>query len=695
MAVSMTNEEGNNCFHELLRSADCEDEIEIEEKLIEFVDKSTKECIISLINQRNVCGNTPLMEHMLCEEPSLKLVSHTIKFGCDVNIANNLGMTPIHILVSKQCIPKRLLDDEYLGVAERNIVNERNQNEKAVMKAIIDVGGNVNQQDLFGRSPLFLANDLEVIHMLIQSGADVNMTDKWGRTLLHSVLSMPNYKHLARFYLKKLNSKLLWQADIFGSTPLHYCAILSREDMFHELKGHMPCISLEDSQRNKAIDILQRRMSYREHRDDTKEGVDVLHYKDVINKKDALAGIKQITESLIKSVLNQPGYGEPWDEKESTLIVKTIVDFAQYMCRRIGEMDERLKCSLFRTGSSAEETKISDPTEFDFVFCLTNFADLCRIVEVEDKRGFAEVQADDIPENYESFFCCNKKCNVPEIRFAFSKILKRLLSDDNTWKSPNLYFDGNVHHLEEYDRPVLTLKLRWFGCLYKDEEISLDIVPAIQKKGWWPSDTEFGNLTLMTQEIKDEGCLLLLQNPYLQSDTLLRISCSPAEICLIKSLPLYIKESYRLCKLLKHKSICPRLDPDSESDVFPKFEAEDSITSYMLKNSLFHILSTDSITLKTKHTPDFNKSVINLAGKLLTFLDHSTMHETLPVYFIPNRQDIFMFDFSEIDNLDEPSVKGLNNFHCLRRHAFLKIMLHILGLKKQDTAADNVKGEFM
>ena len=92
-----------------------------------------------------------------------------------------------------------------------------------------------------------------------------------------------------------------------------------------------------------------------------------------------------------------------------------------------------------------------------------------------------------------------------------------------------------MNNLQEYDKPVFTLKLNWVGCLYKYEEISLDFVPAIRKKGWWPNDTDFERLDLATQEIKNEGCLLLLQNPYFQSDTLLRISCSPAEKCLLKT----------------------------------------------------------------------------------------------------------------------------------------------------------------
>ncbi|KAH3700679.1 hypothetical protein DPMN_075656 [Dreissena polymorpha] len=159
------------------------------------------------------------------------------------------------------------------------------------------------------------------------------------------------------------------------------------------------------------------------------------------------------------------------------------------------------------------------------------------------------------------------------------------------WAGEQIYFNGEIRHSEEYDRPVFTLKVRWVGCSYIDEEISMDLVPAVRKHGWWPSHTDFNAIDMMTDEIRSEGCLLLLQNPYHLPNTVMRISCSAADICLMKSLPEHFRESYRLCKLLRHKDIMPLIDPDATHDHFPLFEAGDCVTSYMLKNSLFHVLN--------------------------------------------------------------------------------------------------------
>ena len=151
-----------------------------------------------------------------------------------------------------------------------------------------------------------------------------------------------------------------------------------------------------------------------------------------------------------------------------------------------------------------------------------------------------------------------------------------------------------------------------------------------------------------------------------------------------------MRETYRLCKLLRHKSLCPRLDPDAESDDFPLFEAEDSITSYMLKNCLFYTLHANKKEFLTECRDNITelKLVVDIAVHVLKYLDYCSSCESLPVYFIPNRQDIFTFDFIELDNLDEPECTRLNHFHCLRRRAFVKIMLQVLGQTIQDKRID-------
>jgi hypothetical protein len=41
--------------------------------------------------------------------------------------------------------------------------------------------------------------------------------------------------------------------------------------------------------------------------------------------------------------------------------------------------------------------------------------------------------------------------------------------------------------------------------------ISIDLVPAVYKKGWWPPNINVENIPLMNDAIKSAGCFLILQ----------------------------------------------------------------------------------------------------------------------------------------------------------------------------------------
>jgi hypothetical protein len=642
----------------------------------------TKEELKRQLNSKNVYGNTPLLELMSGMQTACSIVSRLIDFGADVNLTNSLGMSPLYKSVEKQFIPGRLLEGEFLGEFEKDIVENQTKNDRDVMFLLLNAGALVNQADVFGRTPLFGANDPEVLSVLLEHGADLNTIDNSGRSVLHSALSMPNGGELLNYFISKLDTKVIHKSDIYGSTIAHYASLLGYDDVLQDLQKNGVDMTVRDSEGNTPLDIMKRKEEYWKAKGETKK----VHFKNIIENEDHLEEIIHHTlqtQDITEVILQKPGIGAPFDEKESKTIVETVMALVQNICNLIPRIDDRLKCTILRTGSTAEGTKAGDPNEYDFVFCLDGIANICRVSEDRNKTGFAELESNgDMPDSYSSFFDDRNKIKAPEVRCAFSKVLQQLVLDRKTWSFPHIFFNGEIRHLEEYDRPVFTLKLRWIGCTYKDEEISLDIVPAVRIEGWWPADIDFNSIDMMTDDIKKEGCLLLLQNPYFQSETLLTISCAPAEICLMKSLPSFIRESYRLCKLLRHRSVCPLMDPDSTFDEFPLFKAEDCITSYMLKNSLFHVLRVckqDNILAICE--PSQQKSATTIVAiHMLNFLIRCVESERLPVYLMPNR-DVFTFDFVESDNLSDTELHKFNNFHCTRRRAFLKIMLHLLGHK--------------
>ena len=102
----------------------------------------------------------------------------------------------------------------------------------------------------------------------------------------------------------------------------------------------------------------------------------------------------------------------------------------------------------------------------------------------------------------------------------------------------------------------------------------------------------------------------------------------------------------------------------------------------MLKNCLFHILKDckeEGLYDSKRPANDINL-IILIAVKILRYLDSCIASETLPVYFLP-KIDVFSFNPIEIQDENEADVIRLNHFHCLRRRAFLRMMMHIIGQK--------------
>ena len=686
------SDDGNNHVHDLMSSADCESPEDVADQLIEYISETSKENVNRFLNEQNIYGNTPLLELLDFQEQDEKIVKCLISNGSEVNISDSLGMSPLYKITKKLFIPNRMLEGQYLGEAEKSIIHRQTSNEKAILIMLIQSGADINKTDIFGKTPLFLANDIEAIQLLKHHGGDICKTDRCGRNLLHNAFSMPNCEYIARFYISSIVPNVLNKADCFGSTPLHYAALLHKRAVFDELIRNGTDVNAKDyegntpitisEQNNSSVGIMYKMNPENKQRLSAFKRRDQVHFQEIMQVEN-LSEFLQRAEDVFQviSVLKSPGFGEPTYQGESESVKTAVVGFAYRLCQTIGTLDPRLQCTLFRTGSSEEGTKVGDPFEFDFVFCLDRFAYLCNVVESETKQGFAELKVcSDLPKEFTTFFDKNGTCNATKVRLAFGKVLRRFVADKDTWTNCHIYFDGEVKHFEEYDRPVFTLSVRWIVCLYKYQEISIDICPAFRKVGWWPYGTDFDSIDMMSSEIHAEGCLLLLQNPYHESDTLLRISCAPADIFLMKSIPSAFRESYRLCKLLRHEALCPLMDVDSSSDDFPLLAADDSITSYMLKNSLFYILGDYSRQnlLKDSNGPRRDVEIVTIASKLLKFLDKCLLKGKLPVYFLRNREDIFRFQFTEIDNLAEEEIQMYNSFHCARRRAFVKILLYYL-----------------
>lgn len=142
---------------------------------------------------------------------NLELIKTLLNNGCDANIKDIKGDTPLSVLIDEGVKIKRPRDREFF--LERLVF---------LLKFRVDV----NAVDKEGKTVFhkaIIANDIEVVEKLLTKKADLNIKDRQGRTALHHTQWKGNYK-IARLLIASGAS--MNEPDYAGFTILNYAAIL-------------------------------------------------------------------------------------------------------------------------------------------------------------------------------------------------------------------------------------------------------------------------------------------------------------------------------------------------------------------------------------------------------------------------------------------------------------------------------------
>ena len=142
---------------------------------------------------------------------NLDLIKILLNNGCDSNIRDLNGDTPLSVLIDEGIKIKR--------PKERELFLER-------LVFLLKFRVDVNSVDLNGKTVFhkaIISNDLEVVEKLISKKADLNIKDKQGRTALHHTQWKGNYK-IARLLIS--SGANINETDYAGFTILNYAAIL-------------------------------------------------------------------------------------------------------------------------------------------------------------------------------------------------------------------------------------------------------------------------------------------------------------------------------------------------------------------------------------------------------------------------------------------------------------------------------------
>ncbi|XP_062568582.1 uncharacterized protein LOC134230760 [Saccostrea cucullata] len=525
----------------------------------------------ALLNQKERNGYSAFYTYIGNSTCATDTVQLMIDCGADVNTSSEIGTTPL-----MESVLRRRTD---------------------VVEILLKAGANPNQTDIFGQSCIFRVYTNDCFELLNQYGTNFKIKDKFGRSpitnvelyisedLPHSniVFSQNFSKYpplFERFLEVGLSSN---EVDKHGSSLLHYAAWHRDSRMIQALIEHGADLNILDNDGNKPLDLAKHVGNDNVYNilGETNEGGDqksneakycryIINETETNNMKTVLneyLGIKDDPEYLVTSLVKSPRLGMTEIRPEVRQIKAEVTCLMQKIASVVGRLNSLFSCKVLPTGSSSEGTKVADPDEFDFLFCLEEFSKHCIPHQDDDilNSGFVslKIQQGEGTEKFETFLD-ESTLSAELVRGTFQDLVTSALNTPEIWKSEHLYFDGLLGY--PMDKPVLKLELHWFGPIMKHEAVNVDIVPAVQIKHWKPIELTDKNVVCSVEE----QYLLLFHSPERcqwgdkDDEQLVRISSSLMEKCYLKSLPQICTESYATAKILKSINFSPQVQFNEE-----------------------------------------------------------------------------------------------------------------------------------
>lgn len=539
--------------------------------------------IAQLLLDGGVSPNTLNKENLTalfvsCVRDDIDMVQLIVKYGADVDIRGDDGISPITICVDKG-------HTEILKV----LVHFSNKTtlsmaalcgNQTLLDALIVTGADVNQLFDKHQTALHIASHhghSACVQSLLQHGANVHLVDMWQNTVLHEA-TYSGCKQTVQILLDHC-PQLVNLTNINGSTAIHIAARHAHYECIQQLlaqadiamsndDNHMTCLdyfklgtNLYHKDEEPCRDILGNMLAQR-HPDehtlsllnqcwkdvssaspmspptssglgDKKESNQVhpspIPYLSAITFIESIRTVVEHTQwSYIRKLFRMPGCGmvsmiRPADkvniiENSVIKLMRRLMKKMESLHIHLGSGRQPITLCVEVSGSTAEGTKVGFPDEFDCHICMD---DLNECVTVTREREYSV----NIDVNYENWdnsysYLYNLLCQALTQRDIFANL-------SLCWK----YIENEQIHFE------------WQGDHFSRMALKIDVVFVAKIHNWYPKQGLTHSPLLLKPAQKYGVCLLLRGSSW-------RPSSSTLEATVMDNIPSVPKTAYCFAKII-------------------------------------------------------------------------------------------------------------------------------------------------
>jgi len=495
----------------------------------------------------------------------INTVEFLVKCGADINVQNNDGLTPLHVARGGKAIEACLQHggDQSFTITDKRgrnfwhllfLTGTQNKNElETTIKPMIAISEHKYSVDDLHRTPLHYAcmdrnPCIDIWNWLVMefikhfSVEYINKQDKFGRTALHYVAIGGNKELSDMLKTMKADNTI---RDNYQKTSDKYVNIrdkfttkmsrlrLTKSSYFIERHNRDISAFIQKCFADSSYTGKECRAKLHETVQGLTGFCDAASY--VLNTWQGCrydygdttciptGAVEQDDQQRLREqgdfVTNNESATEPTTVFAAIQI--QVNNAMKVLAEAITELDgHRFACDVIPVGSVHEGTKIGCCDEFDYNFVLTNLSSICEVCySPESPPGFVLLKTSMpvVDEDLKDLFDERGILNTRIVKFKFETLAKHVLSSASFCNLTDFEFIDPVSHTyvgvtrgnaaEKLNTRIILTFTKPVNGHHVMHTISVDIVPALHIKDWWPD-------TARHKELCEPGeCLIVFTQP--------------------------------------------------------------------------------------------------------------------------------------------------------------------------------------